>query len=413
MTKDINDRHIKMPGAVWALGFVSLLMDVSSEMIHGLLPAFMTTVLMANPLVIGVVEGLAEATSLLVKVVSGSLSDRMRRRKIWAMAGYGLAAASKPFIAVAGSVALLAGARFADRVGKGLRGAPRDALLTDVTPPEIRGAAFGLRQSLDTVGAVLGPLVAMGLMVLWAGDFRKVFWAAAAPAVIAVVILWRGVKEPPLRAVGSGKKMEWRSLGAMGKAFWFVVVLGALVTLARFSEAFLILAGQARGVPLAATPLVLVGLNAVYSLTAYPAGRWADRTDKNRLLMGGMAVLVPAAAVLAWTDGWGGLALGVALWGLHLGLTQGLLSALVAETAPADRRGTAFGVFNFVSGIGMLVSNVVAGALWKAWGPRATFTAGAAFALATVAWMASTARARRGGAPGGHRERARLENQNP
>lgn len=412
MNEKHSSRKIEMPRAVWALGVVSLLMDVSSEMIHGLLPAFMTTILLANPLIIGVVEGLAEATSLLVKVVSGALSDRMRRRKIWAMAGYGLAAAAKPFIAMAGSVPLLAGARFADRVGKGLRGAPRDALLTDVTPPDIRGAAFGLRQSLDTVGAVLGPLIAMGLMVLWAGDFRKVFWAAAVPAVLAVLLLWKGVKEPSTRTLGSGKKIEWRSLGALGKAFWFVVVLGALVTMARFSEAFLILAGQARGVPLAATPLVLVGLNVVYAVTAYPAGRWADRTDKNRLLMGGMAVLVPGAAVLALTNGWGGLAVGVSLWGLHLGLTQGLLSAMVAETAPAAWRGTAFGVFNFVSGIGMLISNVVAGALWKSFGPRATFTAGAAFALATVVWMAATTGTRRGTAARGHRERPRLENQN-
>jgi len=409
MTPHEKPSSIKIPRAVWALGVVSLLMDVSSEMIHGLLPAFMTTVLLANPLVIGVVEGVAEATSLLVKVFSGAMSDRMRRRKIWAMAGYGLAAAAKPFIALAGSVALLAGARFADRVGKGLRGAPRDALLTEVTPPEIRGAAFGLRQSLDTVGAVLGPVIAMGLMVLWAGDFRKVFWVAAIPAGAAVIILWLGVKEPPNAGGTTAKKIEWRSLGRMGRAYWLVVTLGALVTMARFSEAFLILAGQGRGIPLAATPIILVGLNVVYSLTAYPAGRWADRTDKNRLLLGGMAVLVPAALAMAWTDGRGGLALGVGLWGLHMGLTQGLLSAMVAETAPADGRGTAFGVFNFVSGIGMLISNVTAGALWKAFGPRATFTAGAAFALATVVWMAATAGARRGGASDGRRERRRME----
>jgi MFS family permease len=400
---------VKIPRAVWALGVVSLLMDVSSEMIHGLLPAFMTTVLMANPLVIGVVEGLAEATSLLVKVFSGAMSDRMRRRKIWAMVGYGLAAASKPFIALAGSVTLLAGARFADRVGKGLRGAPRDALITDVTPPEIRGAAFGLRQSLDTVGAVLGPMVAMGLMVLWGGDFRKVFWVAAIPAAAAVLILWLGVKEPPPPRGTTAKKIEWGLLGQMGRAYWLVVVLGALVTMARFSEAFLILAGQARGIPLAATPVILVGLNIVYALTAYPAGRWADRTDKNRPLMGGMALLAAGALTLAATDGWAGLALGVGLWGLHMGLTQGLLSALVAETAPAAWRGTAFGVFNFLSGLGMLASNVLAGGLWKWAGPRAAFITAGAFALATLAWMALTARARRGGRRGDAREHPRLE----
>jgi MFS family permease len=296
---------------------------------------------------------------------------------------------------VAGSVALLTGARFADRVGKGLRGAPRDALLTEVTPPEIRGAAFGLRQSLDTVGAVLGPLIAMGLMVLWAGNFRKVFWAAALPAALAVVILWLGVKEPPPDGKKAGRPLEWRRLGEMGKAYWFVVTLGALITLARFSEAFLILAGQARGLPLAATPLVLVGLNVVYTLTAYPAGKMADRGEKNLLLMAGMAVLVAGALFLGWTDSGAGLALGVTLWGLHLGLTQGLLAAMVAATAPAEARGTAFGLFHFVSGIGMLVSNVLAGWLWKAAGPRATFTAGAAFALATLLWMAATRTARR------------------
>lgn len=403
--------RMNMPRAVWALGVVSLLMDVSSEMIHGLLPAFMTTVLLANPLTIGVVEGLAEATSLLVKVFSGALSDRMRRRKIWALAGYGLAAASKPFIAVAGSVGVLAGARFVDRVGKGLRGAPRDALIADVTPPEIRGAAFGLRQSLDTVGAVMGPLVALGLMVLWAGDFRKIFWVATIPAAVAVVILWLGVREPAAPGGPSAKKMEWRAVGRMGRAYWLVVTLGALVTMARFSEAFLILAGQARGIPLAATPVILVGLNVVYTLTAYPAGRWADRTDKNRLLTAGMAVLAAGALTLAATDGRAGLALGVALWGLHLGLTQGLLSALVADTAPADLRGTAFGLFNFVSGIGMLASNVLAGALWKTAGPRAAFAAAGVFSIATLSWMALTARARRDGHAPHRREHARIDNQ--
>lgn len=395
----MNDRALArgpaMPRAVWALGFVSLGMDVSSEMIHGLLPAFMTTVLLANPFVIGAVEGLAEATSLIVKVFSGALSDRMQRRKVWALVGYGLAAASKPFIATAGSVAMLTGARFADRVGKGLRGAPRDALLTEVTPPEIRGAAFGLRQSLDTVGAVLGPLIAMGLMVLWAGDFRKVFWVAALPAGLAVVILWLGVKEPPVDGKKATRPLEWRRPGTMGKAFWLVVALGALITLARFSEAFLLLAGQARGLPVAATPLILVGLNLVYTLTAYPAGKRADRGDKNRLLVTGMAVLVLGALLVGWIDRWWGLALGVVLWGLHLGLTQGLLAAMVAETAPPDARGTAFGLFHFVSGIGMLVSNVLAGWLWKSAGPRATFTAGAAFALATLLWMAATQKSRR------------------
>lgn len=399
-----------MPRAVWALGFVSLLMDVSSEMIHGLLPAFMTTVLLANPLVIGAVEGFAEATALMVKVFSGALSDRMRRRKVWALVGYGLAAASKPFIAVAGSVAMLAGARFADRVGKGLRGAPRDALLTEVTPPDIRGAAFGLRQSLDTVGAVLGPLIAMGLMVLWAGNFRKVFWVAALPAGLAVVILWLGVKEPPIDGKKAPRPLEWRRLGKMGKAYWWVVVLGALITLARFSEAFLILAGQARGLPVAATPLILVGLNLVYTLTAYPAGKLADNRNKDALLLWGMGVLVVAALLLGWNERWWGLALGVALWGLHLGLTQGLLSALVAETAPLERRGTAFGMFHFVSGLGMLVSNVLAGWLWKNAGPRATFTAGAVFAVGTLLWMAATSGGRRPPLAVDPRDRTRFEN---
>lgn len=378
-----------MPGTVWVLGFVSLLMDVSSEMIHGLLPAFLATVLGAGPVLIGAVEGLAEATSLLAKIVSGTLSDRMRRRKIWVVWGYGLGAVSKPFIALAGSVPLLAAARFVDRMGKGFRGAPRDALLADVTPPEIRGAAFGLRQSLDTVGAVIGPLLGLGLMVLWKNDFRKVFWMAALPGFMAVLLLWVGVREPAEKTPRPAAKIDWRLLRRLGGAYWSVVALGALMMMARFSEAFLILRGKNEGVPVEYTPLVLVLLNVVYALTAYPMGKLGDRLNKHRLLLLGLLMLVVAALLLAWGKNYWILGLGVGVWGLHLGMTQGLLSALVAETSPTEWRGTAFGFFNFVSGLAMLLSNLLAGAIWQKAGPAWTFGTSAAFALTTAVWLKS------------------------
>jgi len=372
------------------LGFVSLFMDVSSELIHGLLPVFMVSSLGATAFAVGIVEGIAEATALIVKVFSGALSDYLGKRKLLAVAGYGLGALSKPLFALALSVNWVFAARFMDRIGKGIRGAPRDALIADLAPPGIRGAAYGLRQSLDTVGAFVGPLLAIVLMLVWAGDFRTVFWFAVVPGVLAVALLAFGVDEPESAAArrGAANPIRWKTLGELSRAFWFVVVAGAIFTLARFSEAFLILRAQQHGLPDTYAPMVLVVMNVVFALTAYPVGRLADRMNHMFLLGAGLAVLIVADLVLAQSQGLAAVALGVALWGLHMGLTQGLLATMVADAAPAQLRGTAFGIFNLASGAAMLIASALAGLLWDRVGAAATFYAGALFSLTALIMLA-------------------------
>ena len=379
-----------LPSGIWVLGFVSLLMDISSEMIHALLPLFMVGTLGMGVALVGLLEGLAEATALILKVCSGVISDWFGRRKPLAVLGYGLGAATKPLFALATGPGLIFTARLLDRVGKGIRGAPRDALVADIAPPEQRGAAFGLRQSLDTVGAFLGPLLAVGLMLLWANDFRAVFAVAIIPAVLCVLLLVLGVQEPE-RPAGAPRvnPISRTNLKRLPRAYWWVVGVGAVFTLARFSEAFLVLRAEQVGIALALVPLVMVAMNAVFSVTAYPFGKLSDRVSHRRLLLAGLAVLVLADVVLAASTHWTGLLLGVALWGVHMGMTQGLLAAMVADTAPADLRGTAYGFFNLMSGLAMLAASVVAGLLWQYWGPAWTFGAGAMFsavAMAALLW---------------------------
>ena len=381
-----------IPPAIWALGFVSLLMDVSSEMIHSLLPVFLVATLGSSALTVGLIEGAAEATALIVKVFSGALSDFWGRRKPLAILGYGLGALSKPLFALAAGSGLVLAARLIDRIGKGIRGAPRDALVADIVPAAVRGAAFGLRQSLDTVGAFLGPLLAMALMLAWDNDFRAVFWVATIPAVLAVLLLWLGIREPVHdRTRMAVNPIRREALARLGRGYWWVVGIGAVFTLARFSEAFLVLRASQLGVPVALVPLVMVGMSAVYALSAYPFGKLSDRISHRRLLAAGLGVLIAADLVLASAGGWWSLGLGVALWGLHMGMTQGLLAAMVAATAPADLRGTAFGFFNLLSGLALLVSSVVAGLLWDSVGSAVTFLAGAGFAALTL--LAMTLRA--------------------
>jgi MFS family permease len=370
----------QIPKAVWALGFVSLLMDVSSEMVHSLLPMFMATVLGASAFSIGLIEGLAEATALIVKVFSGALSDYLGRRKPLALLGYAMGACSKPLFALAPTLGWVVTARLVDRVGKGIRGAPRDALVADITPPALRGAAFGLRQSLDTVGAFLGPLLAVGLMLLWADDFRAVFWVAVIPGLLAVALLAAAVHEPA-RSPGTPRSnpIQRAQLARLGAGYWWVVGVGAVFTLARFSEAFLVLRAQQSGIAMALVPLVMVAMNAVYAASAYPFGALSDRISHRALLGIGLLVLMAADAVLASSGHWAVVLGGVALWGIHMGITQGLLATMVADTAPADLRGTAYGCFNLVSGLAMLAASVTAGWLWDRHGAPATFAAGAAF----------------------------------
>jgi len=376
-----------IPRGVWILGFVSLLMDVSSEMIHGLLPVYLTVGLGASALALGLIEGVAESTALIVKVFSGTLSDRWRNRQGIAAAGYGLAAFSKPLFALATGPGLVFGARFLDRIGKGIRGAPRDALIADLAPPAIRGAAFGLRQTLDTVGAFAGPLLAIALMLAWHDDFKAVFWVAVIPAIASFLLIAFGVREPehPQGAAAPAAprvRFDRATMRSLGTAFWGVAAAGAALTLARFSEAFLVLRASDLHLAEAYAPAVLVAMNVVYSAVAYPVGKLADRVAPRVLLFWGVAFLAAADVVLAVSGSLAAAAAGIALWGLHMGFTQGVLAAMVAHTAPPALRGTAFGVFNLASGVAMLVSSALAGALWTWFGPAATFGAGAFFALA-------------------------------
>ena len=378
-----------VPRTVWALGAVSLCMDLSSEMVHGLLPLFLTGVLGAGMVAVGIVEGIAEATAAVVKVFSGALSDRLARRKPLVVLGYALAALSKPLFPLASSVPLVLFARFADRIGKGIRGAPRDALIADVTPPELRGTAYGLRQALDTVGAVLGPLAAVGLMLALADDIRRVLWVAVVPALAAVAVLVLFVREPqrdrqPGRTVNP---LARAALGSLGTRCWAIVALGAVLTLARFSEAFLLLRAQELGVALALVPLVLVVMNVVYTAVSYPAGVAADHGHRRALLVWGLAALIAADLTIGAFASVAALGAGIVLWGVHMGLTQGLLSTLVADAAPPDLRGTAFGVFHLISGAALLAASVLAGWLWTAYGAGATFFAGAAFCAVALAGL--------------------------
>ena len=379
----------RMPAGVWVLGFVSLLMDVSSEMVHSLLPLFMVSSLGASVFTVGLVEGLAESTALIVKVFSGTLSDYLGRRKGLAVFGYALGALTKPLFALAPTTGIVLAARLLDRVGKGVRGAPRDALVADIAPPNLRGAAFGLRQSLDTVGGFLGPLLAVGLMLLWADDFRAVFWVAVIPGAMAVALLVFGLREPHRAPAGKRiNPIRLANLKRLGRPYWWVVGIGAVFTLARFSEAFLVLRAQQGGIPVALVPLVMVAMNLAYALSAYPFGKLSDRVSHQRLLALGLLVLVAADVVLASNDHWAVLLAGVALWGMHMGLTQGLLATMVADTAPADLRGTAYGFFNLVAGVAMLLASAVAGLLWDRVGASFTFLAGALFCLLALAGLA-------------------------
>lgn len=381
----------RIPKGVWVLGGVSLLMDVSSEMIHSLLPLFMATTLGASVIIIGLIEGLAEATALIIKVFSGVLSDYLGKRKGLAMLGYGLGALSKPLFAMAGSSGMVFSARMIDRVGKGIRGAPRDALVADVTPSEIRGAAYGLRQSLDTIGAFLGPLLAVGLMLLWNNDFHTIFWVAVIPGVLSIALLCFGLSEPKTPVTDKRTNpLRRENLKKLSAAYWWVVGLGALFTLARFSEAFLVLRAYQMDIPLFAIPLVMVAMNLVYSLSAYPFGKMSDSMNHTRMLQAGLLVLIAADITLAMSHHWSTLLIGVGLWGIHMGMTQGLLAAMIAHTAPAELRGTAFGMFNLISGIALLVASTGAGILWETLGAASTFYAGAVICAIVLAGMRFT-----------------------
>lgn len=391
MSTQVKSTLSQIPTGVWVLGFVSMLMDVSSEMIHSLLPLFMVTTLGTGAFAVGLIEGFAESTALIIKVFSGTLSDYLGKRKGLALFGYTLGALTKPLFALASTAGVVLTARLMDRVGKGVRGAPRDALIADIAPAHVRGAAFGLRQSLDTVGAFLGPLLAVGLMLLWADDFRRVFWVAVIPGLMAVALLAVGVHEPHHPPVSTrNNPIRRENLKRLGASYWWVVAIGAVFTLARFSEAFLVLRARQGGTPIALVPLVMVAMNLVYAASAYPFGRLSDRMSHTKLLGLGLVVLIAADLVLAMNDHWGVVLAGVALWGVHMGMTQGLLATMVADTAPTDLRGSAYGFFNLMSGLAMLAASMLAGLLWDRFGASFTFYAGAVFsAIALVGLVGS------------------------
>lgn len=386
VTTTPNAARSALPRGIWVLGFVSMLMDVSSEMIHALLPVYLVTVLGASTLTVGFIEGVAEATASITKIFSGALSDWLGRRKLLAALGYGLAAMTKPLFPLAPSVGWLVAARFIDRVGKGIRGAPRDALIADIAPAGLRGASFGLRQSLDTIGAFVGPLAAIGLMWWTADNFTLVFWMAVLPAFLSFALISLAVHEPepdPSRQPATNP-LNLAAMRQLGPVYWRVVAVGVVFTLARFSEAFLILRAQNIGLNAMWVPAVLVLMNITYALSAYPAGVLSDRINRTGLLALGLVFLAGADLALALLPSLAGLALGVVLWGLHMGLTQGLLSAQVADAAPPSLRGTAFGYFNLFTGLALLAASVIAGALWDAYGPAGTFLAGLGFALVAL-----------------------------
>jgi len=388
-----------IPVGVWTLGFVSLLMDASSETIHALLPIYLVTVLGTSTLTVGIIEGIAEATASITKIFSGALSDWLGRRKFLAVLGYGLAAFTKPVFPLASTVGWLVAARFIDRVGKGIRGAPRDALIADITPPALRGASYGLRQSLDTVGAFVGPLLAIALMWFTADNYTAVFWVAVIPAFLSLGLIMFAVKEPerPAKLRTVRAPLSLHELAGLGNVYWLIVAFATVFTLARFSEAFLLLRAQSVGLPVALIPAVMVVMNVVYALAAYPAGILSDKIDRISILIIGIFFLIAADLALGFAGGIAGVTAGVVLWGLHMGFTQGLLAALVADQAPAELRGTAFGMFNLLGGFALLAASIIAGALWDVTGPKGTFLAGAAFtALALLALLAVRHRLRRG-----------------
>jgi MFS family permease len=368
-----------------------MFMDISSELVHSLLPAFMVTVLGTSMATIGLIEGIAEAAAAITKVFSGAISDYMGKRKLLAGIGYGLAAVTKPIFPLADTIGWVFAARSIDRIGKGIRGAPRDALVADIAPVEMRGAAYGLRQSLDSVGAFVGPLLAVAFMIWFVDNIRAVLWVAVVPAFIAVAVLVFGVRDTGHRGDDSAQRsfLTLRAATHLPFRYWLIVLLGAVCTLARFSEAFLVLRAQDVGLSLGYVPLVLIVMNVAYTATAYPSGVAADRLSQRTLLIIGLVMLVAADVVLAAATSPLQAFIGASFWGLHMGLTQGLFAKLVADNTPSELRGTAFGMFNLISGCALLIASIIAGALWTAFGAPFTFLAGAAFALLAVLGLLS------------------------
>ena len=368
----------KIPRSIWMLGLVSLFVDTSSELVHSLLPIFMVSSLGASMTYVGLVVGIAESTALIVKIFSGTLSDYFQKRKLLTIIGYGLAASTKLLFPLANSMGLVLTARFVDRIGKGIRGAPRDAMVGDIAPAEIRGACFGLRQSLDTVGAFFGPLLAIAGMIIFAGNIRTVLWIAVIPALISMIILIFGVEEPKIHyKIDKKPSLQLKEIYNLSSEYWKLVLIAGIFTLTKFSDAFLILKAQAIGFQVTFVPLIMVIMNIIYAFGAYPAGILSDKVNRKVVLLIGIVLLIIANIILAMADDFFMLVLGIIFWGMHMAFTQGLLATMVTDTTAPEIRGTAYGIFNFVCGIAMLLSSIIAGILWDQLGSSSTFIAGA------------------------------------
>ena len=376
-----------IPRNVWILGFISLFMDLSSEIYHALLPAFITIALGLPATALGAIDGIAEATANFSKLFSGRFSDRSLKRKPWVMAGYGIAAVSKPLFPLAASAPAVMTARFFDRIGKGIRGAPRDAMLADESPPEIRGRAFGLRQTLDTIGALAAPLVAIGLMALFAGNIRSVFWIAIIPAAISFLLAALALREPEQHLAPLKRSPFFAGFRDLNKDTKRLLQVGFLFTLARFSESFLILKGIEVGLSGALSPLTLAMFNLAFVVLAYPAGALSDKMSPRAIIMVGIIVLIAGNLIFATTSGFSGLTLGAILWGAHMAMTQGIFSRMIADSAPEHLRATSFGAFWFVTGFATILASLGAGWLWDREGSSAVFLMSAAIAAAAFAML--------------------------
>jgi MFS family permease len=379
---------------VLALAAVSLLTDVASDMTYPLLPLFLATTLGASATAVGAIEGAAESTAALLKLASGWLSDRVSRRKPLVLAGYGIASLIRPLIGLAQSVTQVLGIRVTDRIGKGIRTAPRDALVADSVDPAIRGRAFGFHRAADHAGAVIGPLLAFALL-RWGGlEVRQIFLLTAIPGALAVLALLVGVREVPREMPEASRKLDLRA--PLGRRFWSFLAVLLVFTLGNSTDAFLLLRARDLGIDAALIPILWALLHVVKSLSSTPGGALSDRIGRKPLLVAGWILYAAVYFALARADAaWQAWAL-FAVYGIYFGLTEGVEKALVADLVPEDRRGAAFGWYNLALGIAALPASLIFGTIWDRAGAPAAFGFGAAMALAAAIGIAFVAPVREG-----------------
>jgi len=380
----------RLPRNVWALSWVAFFNDTATEMGYWLLPQFLVGVLGASPMTFGLIEGAAETVSSFGRLLSGWLSDRLRRRKPLVAAGYTVANIVKPWLAVAASWGQVFWVRFTDRAAKGFRGAPRDALIADSVPQAQRGAAFGLRQAMDTAGAVLGPLGALALLPLFSGDVRKVFWLATIPGAVCILLVWFGVSEVrPAEHVGAVREPPLHPVN-WNKSLVIILIAAGLFSLGNSSDLFLILRAQNLGVRAALAPGLGLLFNLVYTSLSWPAGKLSDQIPRRALVV--LGYLIYGAVYLGFS-----LVRGpqfvwflFAVYGMYYAMTEGVIRAWIADLVPSSSRGSVFGVFNWLVGVAALPASLVAGWLWRHYSPPAPFFVSAllSFSAALLLWLA-------------------------